>query len=163
MKIHNESPQADTRVTGLPDPENFRERNLQLLQSTKDFLPINKAHFGKFQFKNHSGQFRQDATSSAQCSKSCRYLPNGENFQNIFDELLELAHLDFGGFERPPRTTTRKNKSAWQSSSRQVAWTSGPTGSCALAAKSAATRCCTRPPPGVSGSSPHRAQGLPHP
>ena len=60
-------------------------------------------------------------TSLPQCSKSCRYLPAGENFQNIFDELLKLAHLDFGGFKQPPYITTRKNKkSAWQSSSQQV-------------------------------------------
>ena len=38
-------------------PENFRERNLQLIQSIKDFLQSDEACFSKF--KSHSGQFRQ--------------------------------------------------------------------------------------------------------
>lgn len=38
-------------------PENFRERNLQLIQSIKDFLPSDEACFNKF--KSHSGEFRQ--------------------------------------------------------------------------------------------------------
>lgn len=38
-------------------PENFRERNLQLIQSIKDFLQSDEARFG--QFKSHSGEFRQ--------------------------------------------------------------------------------------------------------
>ena len=95
----------------------------------KNFLRIDNSRFGKFKFKSHSGELRLGVISSAQYSKNCLYLPAGENLQNIFDELLVLAHLDFGGFERAARTTTRKNKkSAWRSSSCQVAWTSRPTG-----------------------------------
>lgn len=38
-------------------PENFRERNLQLIQSIRDFLQSDEARFSKF--KSYSGEFRQ--------------------------------------------------------------------------------------------------------
>lgn len=38
-------------------PENFRERNLQLIQSIRDFLQSDEARFSKF--KSQSGEFRQ--------------------------------------------------------------------------------------------------------
>lgn len=38
-------------------PENFRERNLQLIQSIRDFLQSDDARFSKF--KSYSGEFRQ--------------------------------------------------------------------------------------------------------
>ncbi|KAF5913795.1 hypothetical protein HPG69_002657, partial [Diceros bicornis minor] len=111
-------------------PENFRERNLQLIQSIKDFLQSDEARFSKF--KSHSGEFRQGVISAAQYYKSCRDLL-GENFQKIFNELLVLlpdtikqqellsAHTDFQGRERPPGTKAKKNKkSAWQTSTRQA-------------------------------------------
>ncbi|XP_046524252.1 E3 ubiquitin-protein ligase ZNF598 isoform X2 [Equus quagga] len=111
-------------------PENFRERNLQLIQSIKDFLQSDEARFSKF--KSHSGEFRQGMISAAQYYKSCRDLL-GENFQKIFNELLVLlpdttkqqellsAHTDFCGRERPPGTKAKKNKkSAWQTSTRQM-------------------------------------------
>ncbi|KAB0401468.1 hypothetical protein E2I00_009252, partial [Balaenoptera physalus] len=111
-------------------PENFRERNLQLIQSIKDFLQSDEACFSKF--KSHSGQFRQGVISAAQYYKSCRDLL-GENFQKIFNELLVLlpdtakqqellsAHTDFRGRERPPSTKAKKNKkSAWQASTQQA-------------------------------------------
>ncbi|KAK2496113.1 hypothetical protein MC885_014137 [Smutsia gigantea] len=97
-------------------PRNFRERNLQLIQSIRGFLQSDEARFSKF--KSHSGEFRQvrwagvwgtsPATwaqawlgvtgsgsgwqgmiSAAQYYKSCRDLL-GENFQKIFNELLVL-------------------------------------------------------------------------
>lgn len=98
-------------------PENFRERNLQLIQSIKDFLQSDEARFSEF--KSHSGEFRQvrrgessggqpgdlgprpgpgvtrsgsgwqGMISAAQYYKSCRDLL-GENFQKIFNELLVL-------------------------------------------------------------------------
>ncbi|XP_054445375.1 E3 ubiquitin-protein ligase ZNF598 isoform X2 [Pteronotus mesoamericanus] len=111
-------------------PENFRERNLQLIQSIKDFLQSDEARFSEF--KSHSGEFRQGVISAAQYYKSCRDLL-GENFQKIFNELLVLlpdtakqqellsAHTDFRGQERLPSTKAKKNKkSAWQASTRQV-------------------------------------------
>lgn len=111
-------------------PENFRERNLQLIQSIKDFLQSDEARFSEF--KSHSGEFRQGVISAAQYYKSCRDLL-GENFHKIFNELLVLlpdtakqqellsAHTDFRGQERLPSTKAKKNKkSAWQASTRQV-------------------------------------------
>uniref|UniRef100_A0A673VQA6 Zinc finger protein 598 n=1 Tax=Suricata suricatta TaxID=37032 RepID=A0A673VQA6_SURSU len=115
------------RLTPAPQaylvPENFRERNLQLIQSIRDFLQSDEARFSKF--KSHSGEFRQGVISAAQYYKSCRDLL-GENFQKIFNELLVLlpdtakqqellsAHTHFRGRERPPGTKAKKKKSAWQ-------------------------------------------------
>lgn len=49
------------RLTPAPQaylvPENFRERNLQLIQSIRDFLQSDEARFSKF--KSQSGEFRQ--------------------------------------------------------------------------------------------------------
>ncbi|XP_061008532.1 E3 ubiquitin-protein ligase ZNF598 isoform X5 [Dama dama] len=111
-------------------PENFRERNLQLIQSIRDFLQCDEARFSKF--KSYSGEFRQGVISAAQYYKSCRDLL-GENFEKIFNELLVLlpdtakqqelllAHTDFRGREKPPGTKAKKNrKSAWQASTQQV-------------------------------------------
>ncbi|XP_029413604.1 E3 ubiquitin-protein ligase ZNF598 isoform X2 [Nannospalax galili] len=111
-------------------PENFRERNLQLIQSIKDFLQSDEACFSKF--KSHSGEFRQGMISAAQYYKSCRDLL-GENFQKIFSELLVLlpdtakqqellsAHTNFYSREKPPSSKSKKNKkSAWQTSTQQV-------------------------------------------
>ncbi|XP_039102757.1 E3 ubiquitin-protein ligase ZNF598 isoform X2 [Hyaena hyaena] len=119
------------RLTPAPQaylvPENFRERNLQLIQSIRDFLQSDEARFSKF--KSHSGEFRQGVISAAQYYKSCRDLL-GENFQKIFNELLVLlpdtakqqellsAHAHFHGRERPPGTKAKKKKNAWQASTR---------------------------------------------
>ncbi|XP_012661306.1 E3 ubiquitin-protein ligase ZNF598 isoform X2 [Otolemur garnettii] len=131
------SPTNTTKAPRLPPipraylvPENFRERNLQLIQSIKDFLQSDEACFSKF--KSHSGEFRQGVISAAQYYKSCRDLL-GENFQKIFNELLVLlpdtakqqellsAHTDFRSREKPPSTKSKKNKkSAWQTDTRQV-------------------------------------------
>lgn len=111
-------------------PENFRERNLQLIQSIKDFLQSDEACFSKF--KSHSGEFRQGMISAAQYYKSCRDLL-GENFQKIFSELLALlpdtakqqellsAHTDFCSRERPPSSKSKKNKkNVWQTNTQQL-------------------------------------------
>ncbi|XP_070940006.1 E3 ubiquitin-protein ligase ZNF598 isoform X3 [Macaca nemestrina] len=111
-------------------PENFRERNLQLIQSIRDFLQSNEARFSEF--KSHSGEFRQGLISAAQYYKSCRDLL-GENFQKVFNELLVLlpdtakqqellsAHTDFCNREKPLGTKSKKNKkSAWQVTTQQA-------------------------------------------
>ncbi|CAH6786658.1 E3 ubiquitin-protein ligase ZNF598 isoform X3 [Phodopus roborovskii] len=111
-------------------PENFRERNLQLIQSIKDFLQSDEACFSKF--KSHSGEFRQGMISAAQYYKSCRDLL-GENFQKIFSELLALlpdtakqqellsAHTDFRSREKPPSSKSKKNKkNVWQTNTQQL-------------------------------------------
>ncbi|CAO2642201.1 E3 ubiquitin-protein ligase ZNF598 [Lemmus lemmus] len=110
-------------------PENFRERNLQLIQSIKGFLQ-SEACFSKF--KSHSGEFRQGMISAAQYYGSCRDLL-GENFQKIFSELLALlpdtakqqellsAHTDFCSRQKPPSSKSKKNKkNVWQTSTQQL-------------------------------------------
>ncbi|XP_051487687.1 E3 ubiquitin-protein ligase ZNF598 isoform X2 [Apus apus] len=105
-------------------PENFQQRNIQLIQSIKEFLQSDESKFNKF--KTHSGQFRQGLISAAQYYKSCRELL-GENFKKIFNELLVLlpdtvkqqellsAHNDFRIKEKQSSNKPKKNKkNVWQ-------------------------------------------------
>nr|KAF6469825.1 hypothetical protein HJG59_011182 [Molossus molossus] len=64
-------------------PVNFPERKLQLIQSIKDSLKSDEAHFSEF--KSHLGEFRQSIISAVQYYKSCQNLLS-ENFQRIFNE-----------------------------------------------------------------------------
>ncbi|RLV89590.1 hypothetical protein DV515_00014793 [Chloebia gouldiae] len=108
-------------------PENFQQRNVQLIQSIKEFLQSDESKFNKF--KTHSGQFRQGLISAAQYYKSCRELL-GENFKKIFKELLVLlpdtakqqellsAHNDFRIKEKQSSNKPKKNKkNVWQTDS----------------------------------------------
>ncbi|NXD31798.1 ZN598 ligase, partial [Spelaeornis formosus] len=108
-------------------PENFQQRNIQLIQSIKEFLQSDESKFNKF--KTHSGQFRQGLISAAQYYKSCRELL-GENFKKIFKELLVLlpdtakqqellsAHNDFRIKEKQSSNKPKKNKkNVWQTDS----------------------------------------------
>uniref|UniRef100_A0A8D2QB40 Zinc finger protein 598, E3 ubiquitin ligase n=1 Tax=Zonotrichia albicollis TaxID=44394 RepID=A0A8D2QB40_ZONAL len=108
-------------------PENFQQRNIQLIQSIKEFLQSDESKFNKF--KTHSGQFRQGLISAAQYYKSCRELL-GENFKKIFKELLVLlpdtakqqellsAHNDFRLKEKQSSNKPKKNKkNVWQTDS----------------------------------------------
>ncbi|NXN77955.1 ZN598 ligase, partial [Bombycilla garrulus] len=108
-------------------PENFQQRNIQLIQSIKEFLQSDESKFNKF--KTHSGQFRQGLISAAQYYKSCRELL-GENFKKIFKELLVLlpdtakqqellsAHNDFRIKEKQSCNKPKKNKkNVWQTDS----------------------------------------------
>uniref|UniRef100_A0A8C8SB77 Zinc finger protein 598 n=1 Tax=Pelusios castaneus TaxID=367368 RepID=A0A8C8SB77_9SAUR len=105
-------------------PENFQQRNVQLIQSIKEFLQSDESRFN--QFKTHSGQFRQGLISAAQYYQSCRELL-GENFMKIFNELLVLlpdtakqqellsAHHDFRVKEKQGSNKPKKNKkNVWQ-------------------------------------------------
>lgn len=47
-------------------PENFQQRNIQLIQSIKEFLQSDESKFNKF--KTHSGQFRQVSGQEPSCS-----------------------------------------------------------------------------------------------
>ncbi|XP_062999159.1 E3 ubiquitin-protein ligase ZNF598 [Elgaria multicarinata webbii] len=67
--------------------DNFQQRNIQLIQSIKEFLQEDESQFNKF--KTYSGQFRQGLISAAQYYKCCQELL-GENFKKIFNELLVL-------------------------------------------------------------------------
>ncbi|XP_054849387.1 E3 ubiquitin-protein ligase ZNF598 [Eublepharis macularius] len=109
--------------------ENFQQRNMQLIQSIKEFLQNDESQFNKF--KTYSGQFRQGLISAAEYYKSCQELL-GKNFQKIFSELLVLlpdtakqqellaAHTDSKAKEKPgsgclASSKSKKNrKSAWQ-------------------------------------------------
>ncbi|XP_030901267.2 E3 ubiquitin-protein ligase ZNF598 isoform X2 [Melopsittacus undulatus] len=108
-------------------PENFQQRNIQLIQSIKEFLQSDESKFNKF--KTHSGQFRQGLISAAQYYRSCRELL-GENFRKIFKELLVLlpdtakqqellsAHNDFRLKEKQSSSKPKKNKrNVWQTDS----------------------------------------------
>ncbi|KFM12473.1 Zinc finger protein 598, partial [Aptenodytes forsteri] len=108
-------------------PENFQQRNIQLIQSIKEFLQSDESKFNKF--KTHSGQFRQGLISAAQYYKSCWELL-GDNFKKIFNELLVLlpdtvkqqellsAHNDFRIKEKQSSNKPKKNKkNVWQTDS----------------------------------------------
>ncbi|NXG74380.1 ZN598 ligase, partial [Baryphthengus martii] len=108
-------------------PENFQQRNIQLIQSIKEFLQSDESKFNKF--KTHSGQFRQGLISAAQYYRSCRELL-GDNFKKIFNELLVLlpdtgkqqellsAHNDFRIKEKQSSNKPKKNKkNVWQTDS----------------------------------------------
>ncbi|XP_060028602.1 E3 ubiquitin-protein ligase ZNF598 isoform X2 [Erinaceus europaeus] len=112
-------------------PENFRERNLQLTQSIRDFVESDEVRFSEF--KSRSGEFRQGVISAAQYYQSCRDLL-GDNFQKIFSELLALlpdtakqqelltAHTDFRIREQPPSTKAKRSKkNVWQAGPQQAA------------------------------------------
>ncbi|KAG7316980.1 hypothetical protein KOW79_019278 [Hemibagrus wyckioides] len=106
-------------------PENFKQRNMDLIQSIQNFLQNDESKFNEF--KNYSGQFRQGLISAAQYHKSCHELLGG-NFNRVFNELLVLlpdtqkqqelltAHADFKAMEKQqPGSKGKKNKKkAWQ-------------------------------------------------
>ncbi|KAK3532491.1 hypothetical protein QTP86_018533 [Hemibagrus guttatus] len=106
-------------------PENFKQRNMDLIQSIQNFFQNDESKFNEF--KNYSGQFRQGLISAAQYHKSCHELLGG-NFSRVFNELLVLlpdtqkqqelltAHADFKAMEKQqPGSKGKKNKKkAWQ-------------------------------------------------
>ncbi|XP_060642493.2 E3 ubiquitin-protein ligase ZNF598 [Anolis sagrei] len=101
--------------------ENFQQRNIQLIQSIKEFLQDDESQFNKF--KTYSGQFRQGQISAEQYYRSCQELL-GENFRKIFSELLVLlpdtakqqellaTHNEARAKAGKPRKNPRK--AAWQ-------------------------------------------------
>ncbi|XP_008120356.1 E3 ubiquitin-protein ligase ZNF598 [Anolis carolinensis] len=101
--------------------ENFQQRNIQLIQSIKEFLQDDESQFNKF--KTYSGQFRQGQISAEQYYRSCQELL-GENFRRIFSELLVLlpdtakqqellaTHNEARAKAGKPRKNPRK--AAWQ-------------------------------------------------
>ncbi|KAJ8413513.1 hypothetical protein AAFF_G00080200 [Aldrovandia affinis] len=108
-------------------PDNFQQRNMELIQSIKNFLQDDESKFNEF--KTYSGQFRQGMISAAKYHRSCRDLL-GENFKKVFNELLVLlpdtdkqqelltAHGDYKVLERQSGSKPKKNKkNAWQTGS----------------------------------------------
>ncbi|KAM4632367.1 E3 ubiquitin-protein ligase ZNF598 isoform 2-T2 [Discoglossus pictus] len=111
-------------------PENFQQRNINLINSIKDFLHSDESKFNEF--KSHSGKFRQGLLSAAEYYKSCRQLL-GDNFKLIFNELLVLlpdmtkqhellsAHQDFRVEEKQGSNKSKKNKKgAWKMDSNSL-------------------------------------------
>ncbi|XP_056143765.1 E3 ubiquitin-protein ligase ZNF598 [Lampris incognitus] len=110
-------------------PENFQQRNMDLIQSIRNYLHNDESQFN--QFKNYSGQFRQGLMSAAQYHRSCKDLL-GENFNRIFNELLVLlpdtgkqqelliAHGDSKALEKQPVNgagngkKNKNKKNVWQ-------------------------------------------------
>ncbi|KAM9745176.1 E3 ubiquitin-protein ligase ZNF598 [Menidia menidia] len=111
--------------SGYLVPEDFNQRNLELIQSIRKHLHNDESMFN--QFKNYSAQFRQSVISAAQYHRSCKELL-GENFNRIFNELLVLlpdtgkqqellaAHGDCKALEKQSGggRKNKNKKNAWQ-------------------------------------------------
>ncbi|TRY59050.1 hypothetical protein DNTS_008376 [Danionella cerebrum] len=120
--VNRATPNAGSYVV----PDNFQQRNMELIQSIKNFLQNDETKFNEF--KNYSGQFRQGAIPALQYYKSCQELL-GDNFTRVFNELLVLlpdtgkqqelltAHSDCKALEKQQQTSKPKKnkKKAWQS------------------------------------------------
>ncbi|XP_077305499.1 E3 ubiquitin-protein ligase ZNF598 [Lithobates pipiens] len=109
-------------------PEHFQQRNIDLINSIKDYLHSDESKFNEF--KSQSGQFRQGLISASEYYKNCRKLL-GDNFSLIFNELLVLlpdnakqqelltAHQELRVQEKQTSNKIKKNKkSAWLTDSR---------------------------------------------
>lgn len=109
-------------------PDHFQQRNIDLINSIKDYLYSDESKFNEF--KSQSGQFRQGLISASEYYKNCRKLL-GDNFSLIFNELLVLlpdnakqqellaAHQELRVQEKQTTNKTKKNKkSAWLTDSR---------------------------------------------
>ncbi|KAF3846682.1 hypothetical protein F7725_003760 [Dissostichus mawsoni] len=81
------NPPTKVQSSGYMVPEDFHERNLQLIASIKKYLYNDESKFN--QFKNLSAQFRQSVISAVQYHSSCKELL-GDDFHRIFNELLVL-------------------------------------------------------------------------
>lgn len=110
---------------GYRVPDDFQQRNLDLILSIKSYLHNDESKFN--QFKNYSAQFRQSVISASQYHRSCKDLL-GENFNRIFNELLVLlpdtskqqelltAHGDSKALEKQTGggKKNKNKKNAWQ-------------------------------------------------
>ncbi|XP_077396009.1 E3 ubiquitin-protein ligase ZNF598 [Festucalex cinctus] len=116
-------------------PDDFHQRNLELIQSIRKYLHDDESKFN--QFKNYSAQFRQGVLSAAQYHRSCKDLL-GDDFNRIFNELLVLlpdtvkqqelltAHGDCKAWEKQSGTgegggkKSKNKKNAWQTPGTQA-------------------------------------------
>uniref|UniRef100_UPI0037E95732 E3 ubiquitin-protein ligase ZNF598 n=1 Tax=Semicossyphus pulcher TaxID=241346 RepID=UPI0037E95732 len=108
-------------------PDDFHQRNLELIQSIRKYLHNDESKFNEF--KNYSAQFRQGVISAAQYHRDCKDLL-GEDFNCIFNELLVLlpdtgkqqelltAHGDCKALEKQSGAgggkKNKNKKNAWQ-------------------------------------------------
>ncbi|XP_068560553.1 E3 ubiquitin-protein ligase ZNF598 [Cebidichthys violaceus] len=113
--------------SGYLVPDDFNQRNLELIQSIRKYLHNDESKFN--QFKNYSAQFRQSVISAVQYHSSCKDLL-GEDFNRIFNELLVLlpdtgkqqelltAHGDSRALEKQSGAgggkKNKNKKNAWQ-------------------------------------------------
>ncbi|XP_071330288.1 E3 ubiquitin-protein ligase ZNF598 isoform X2 [Trachinotus anak] len=113
--------------SGYLVPEDFQQRNLELIQSIRKYLHNDESKFN--QFKNYSAQFRQGVITAAQYHRSCKDLL-GDDFNRIFNELLVLlpdtgkqqelltAHGDCKALEKQSGAgggkKNKNKKNAWQ-------------------------------------------------
>ncbi|XP_070779269.1 E3 ubiquitin-protein ligase ZNF598 isoform X2 [Enoplosus armatus] len=113
--------------SGYLVPDDFHQRNLELIQSIRKYLHNDESKFNEF--KNYSTQFRQGVISAAQYHRSCKDLL-GDNFNCIFNELLVLlpdtgkqqelltAHGDCKALEKQSGAgggkKNKNKKNAWQ-------------------------------------------------
>ncbi|XP_026181626.1 E3 ubiquitin-protein ligase ZNF598 [Mastacembelus armatus] len=113
--------------TGYLVPEDFQQRNLELIQSIRKYLHDDESKFNEF--KNYSTQFRQGVISAAQYHHNCKDLL-GDDFNRIFNELLVLlpdtskqqelltAHGDCKALEKQSGAgggkKNKNKKNAWQ-------------------------------------------------
>ncbi|XP_029293429.1 E3 ubiquitin-protein ligase ZNF598 [Cottoperca gobio] len=81
------NPPPKVQSSGYLVPEDFHQRNLELIQSIRMYLHNDESKFN--QFKNYSAQFRQSVISAVQYHSSCKDLL-GDDFNCIFNELLVL-------------------------------------------------------------------------
>ncbi|KAM7386557.1 hypothetical protein PAMA_009255 [Pampus argenteus] len=121
------NPPPKVSGSGYLVPEDFNQRNLELIQSIRKYLHDDESKFN--QFKNYSAQFRQGVISAAQYHRSCKDLL-GDDFNRIFNELLVLlpdtgkqqelltAHGDSKALEKQSGAgggkKNKNKKNAWQ-------------------------------------------------
>lgn len=121
------NPPPKVSGSGYVVPEDFHQRNLELIQSIRKYLHNDESKFN--QFKNYSAQFRQGVISAVQYHRSCKDLL-GDDFNRIFNELLVLlpdtgkqqelltAHGDSKALEKQSGAgggkKNKNKKNAWQ-------------------------------------------------
>ncbi|XP_034395199.1 E3 ubiquitin-protein ligase ZNF598 [Cyclopterus lumpus] len=121
------NPPPKVSSSGYLVPDDFNQRNLELIQSIRKYLHNDESTFN--QFKNYSAQFRQSVISAVQYHGSCKDLL-GEDFNRIFNELLVLlpdtgkqqellnAHGDSRALEKQSGAgggkKNKNKKNAWQ-------------------------------------------------
>lgn len=136
IPLNSNVPEPSSSSTNTPSvlsggyrvPDDFQQRNLDLILSIKKYLYNDESKFN--QFKNYSAQFRQGVISASQYHRSCKDLL-GENFNRIFNELLVLlpdtskqqelltAHGDSKALEKQTGggKKNKSKKNAWQTPS----------------------------------------------
>ncbi|XP_010727423.3 E3 ubiquitin-protein ligase ZNF598 [Larimichthys crocea] len=121
------NPPPKVSSSGYLVPDDFHQRNLELIQSIRKYLHNDESKFNEF--KNYSAQFRQGVISAAQYHRSCKDLL-GDDFNRIFNELLVLlpdtgkqqelltAHGDCRAMEKQSGggggKKNKNKKNAWQ-------------------------------------------------